>query len=142
MMREIGKVCEIKGNKVKVSVVRKSACGENCANCSGGCVPTKTVISAESSFNVKPGDMVVMEMPDNYALLAAFIAYVIPLFFGLLSAGAVYAAKMQDIFCVAGMFIGLGAGFVFSRILSRKFSDKLKVRITSAFSGVNKDGAK
>lgn len=70
-MREAGVVISCDGTRAEVTVLRHSACGENCASCKGGCAPTKTVITAENTAGAKPGDKVLMEMSDKKALGAA-----------------------------------------------------------------------
>ena len=54
-MREIGIVESVENGYARVRIRRKSACGENCANCKGGCAPTEQLVSALNEADAKTG---------------------------------------------------------------------------------------
>ena len=89
-MEQIGEVVELRGKKALVRIRRVSACGENCSECSGGCEPTATVVSATNGLSAKVGDTVKLQMNSGAFLLLAFIGYILPI---LICIGAYYAVK-------------------------------------------------
>ena len=86
-MREIGIVESVEGNFAVVRIKRHSACGENCADCKGGCTRTEQTVSALNNVGAKAGDNVAVQMQTSYVLLAAFLVYILP----LITLFAVYA---------------------------------------------------
>ena len=78
-MEQIGEVVEIQGSKALVRIQRASACGENCAQCEGGCKPTSTVVKANNSISAKVGDTVKIEMNSLAFMSLAFIGYILPI---------------------------------------------------------------
>lgn len=89
-MREEGFVKSVRNGECEVIVKRKTACGENCASCSGGCTAPETVCRADNSLGACPGDFVVIEMDSKSVLKSAFLVYILPIIvffavFGVLS---------------------------------------------------------
>ena len=78
-MEQIGEVVELRGKKALVRIHRVSACGENCANCEGGCKPTSTVTEAVNGIYAKVGDTVKIQMNSLAYMLLAFIGYILPI---------------------------------------------------------------
>lgn len=77
-MEQIGEVVELNGKKALVRIQRTSSCGENCAECSGGCKPTSSVVEANNSVSAKVGDTVKMQMNSLAFMSLAFIGYILP----------------------------------------------------------------
>lgn len=78
-MEQIGEVVELRGKKALIRIHRASACGENCASCSGGCKPTATLTEALNEISAKVGDTVKIQMNSLSYMLLAFIGYILPL---------------------------------------------------------------
>ena len=78
-MRQTGTVERIDGEFAWVRILRKSACGENCATCKGGCVPTERVVCVKNTLPCHKGDKVILEMNTKNVMGAAFLVYIIPL---------------------------------------------------------------
>lgn len=78
-MLQTGRVIDITENIAKVEVQRASACGENCAMCKGGCVPTKHVATANNTVGAKPGDIVKIKTDDGEVLKSAALVYILPI---------------------------------------------------------------
>lgn len=78
-MEQIGIVKELRGNMAVVSVNRVSACGENCAQCKGGCTPSKAITKAENAAGAFVGDTVKVESDTGKVIFAAFMVYIVPL---------------------------------------------------------------
>ena len=88
-MEQIGEVVEIRGKQALVRIQRTSACGENCAQCEGGCKPTSSVISATNGISAKVGDTVKIQMNSLAFMSLAFIGYILPI---LICIGTYFAA--------------------------------------------------
>lgn len=127
-MRKTGIVKTV-GEITEVAIIRESACGENCANCKGGCTPGETVIIAENELGAEIGDRVILEIQDKNAITAAFIAYIIPLVVLLVASGVIsymgYGDGMAALCGLGAMAVCLLAN---KRITAMK-ADKFKVRI-------------
>lgn len=78
-MEQIGEVVELKKNRAMVRIHRASSCGENCAQCSGGCKPTSSIVEAENVANASVGDTVKLQMNSGSFLLLSFIGYILPI---------------------------------------------------------------
>lgn len=78
-MEQIGEVVELKRNRAMVRIHRASSCGENCAQCSGGCKPTSSIVEAENVANACVGDTVKLQMNSGSFLLLSFIGYILPI---------------------------------------------------------------
>ena len=78
-MKKIGVVEHLFGEFADVAVMRETACGENCASCKGGCVPSGTIVRARNKAGAMEGETVVVEMENKRVLKAAFVVYIIPI---------------------------------------------------------------
>ena len=78
-MKEVGTVQKIDGEYAFIRVEKKSACGENCATCKGGCVPTERIIKVKNTKKCQSGDKVALDMNTKKVMSAAFMVYIIPL---------------------------------------------------------------
>lgn len=117
-MKQVGVVESVQGELIKVRIVRSTSCGGNCRECSAGCVPTENVIWAVNQARAKAGERVVLEMETKRVLLAAVLAYALPLL--ALIVGAVWADWMfsSDILSALVGFLALAVVF-----LAVKFAD-------------------
>ena len=79
-MRQIGRVYKITDGVAEISVVRESACGDNCSSCSAKCTLKGANVSAKAVPGLKNGDMVYIEMAASKIIFAAFLAYITPIF--------------------------------------------------------------
>lgn len=119
-MTQIGKVVSVSGAMAQVEVRRASACGENCAMCKGGCMPTKHVATAKNSAGAKTGDMVKIETADSAVLKSACLVYILPLIILFVCYGVALAvSKSNTIAAIAGI-LGLGIGFFALRAADKK----------------------
>ena len=84
-MEQIGEVVELRGKQALVRIQRTSACGENCAQCEGGCKPTSSVISATNGICAKVGDTVKIQMNSLAFMSLAFIGYILPIIICILT---------------------------------------------------------
>lgn len=121
-MREEGIVKSSENGLCEVIVKRKSACGENCASCSGTCKAAAAVCIAENNIGAEPGDFVAIEMPAVTVLKTAFLVYILPIImffavFGILS-------YISDV----GAYIGGAAAMILTFVLLCGYDKKRNVR--------------
>ena len=135
-MRNIGVVVQTDGNLATVKISRKSACGENCASCKGGCSLSETKISALNKCDAKTGDRVVTEIDDNIALCAALIAYMLPVFTAVLPGIIGYCMELNDKILCGICVIGFIVGLCLSRCLSSLFKNRFLVRIVKVIGRI------
>ena len=91
-MEQIGEIIELRGRRALVRIRRATACGENCAQCSGGCKPTTTMVEATNGICAQVGDTVKMEMNSASFMLLAFIGYILPIIICIITYFAVKKA--------------------------------------------------
>lgn len=128
-MREIGFVDEVQENYAIVKVAKKSACGENCASCKGGCVPGERRIKVKNKISVQKGDKVILEMPECKVLSAAFFAYILPIlifFAGYFLGEYIFKTEGCAIFCG---IITMVCGFLIIHFFDRKNREKYMAEI-------------
>ncbi len=134
-MREIGIVTECGNGRAKVAVLRRSACGENCAGCSGGCTPTKSIIAARNDIGAECGDRVLLELEDRRALSAAVLVYILPLTALFAGAAAGYCAGFAEGWCAltgaALMAVCFCVLRIFNRVYARVFCVEIKQILSS-----------
>ena len=90
-MTVLGKVKEINGREVTVSVVRNGACGGNCKSC-GGCSERTVDAKAFCDINVQPGDVVELSSHSSYVYLGMVSVFLMPVIFPVL--GYIFFAKI------------------------------------------------
>jgi|SRR5690554_6001648 positive regulator of sigma E activity len=73
-------VVSVQDRSVTVEVKRKDACS-TCGRCGGHLAPGRDVMVVEAvkTGNPKPGDLVVLELPDEDYLRLSFLVYMLPL---------------------------------------------------------------
>lgn len=128
-MRNIGLVVKTDGDFATVKIARKSACGENCASCKGGCNLSETLISALNEIKAQDGDKVVTEIDDKTALFATLIAYMLPVMAAIIPGIVGYCYGLSDkilcIVCVVCFIVGVCISRYLSCLLKSRFSVKI-----------------
>lgn len=123
IVRKAGSVCE-------VSIVRKSACGENCASCKGGCLPNDTTITAQNIINADVGERVILEIPDKTAVVATTLVYLLPIAVLIVGMLVAYVSGLTEgqiiLVSVVAMLVSIFAVVA----VCRKFSDRFRARVT------------
>ena len=118
-MEQIGEVVELRGKQALVRIQRTSACGENCAQCSGGCKPTPTVVEATNGLSAKVGDTVKLQMNSASFLLLAFIGYILPIIVCICTYFAVKSVTNNTVISDAAAIASLVAVLVIFFILDK-----------------------
>lgn len=131
-MEQIGVVIKTEKNHALVSVNRTSACGENCAHCKGGCVPSKVTAQVQNQIGASVGDIVKIESDSKDVIKAAVFLYLMPCIL------AIFGAVLTSIYtpnpwapAAAAIFILLLSFFVI-----RKF-DKLLAPVCKIVKIIN-----
>ena len=127
MIEEQGRVIRVNGALAEVDCVRRSACGGCSVN--GACGTSllerylgrkPLALQAANAIGARPGDQVVVGIPDETLPQAAFVAYLMPLLVMLLGAlGGEWLADLTRVSwsqapVLLGGIIGLGLGFRWS----------------------------
>lgn len=128
-MREIGIVLDTSGEFCRVSVKRKSACGENCASCKAACNAKVHICEAKNHIGAKAGDEVILETESKKVLKSAFLAYILPILTFLAVYGMVdlkFSGAISAVFAILAMAVV----FVLIRIYDKGHKDELLPEIT------------
>ncbi len=128
-MTEIGFIHEIKGGITTIRVAKKTACGENCASCKGGCKPGERILEVKNPIGAKEGERVLLELPEARLLSAAFLAYILPLVLfiaGFAITGAFVKAELVQI--LGGVIFG-ATGLLPARIINSKNKEKYMAEV-------------
>lgn len=128
-MREDGIVVSIENGVCGVRVRRKTACGENCASCSGACSAREHICMAKNVVGAKIGDKVVLETDSKSVLKSAFLVYILPLLAFLAFFAAVSLRFSQTLSALSGAACML-AVFAVMRLYDRRHREELLPKIT------------
>lgn len=128
-MRQIGIVEKISGGEALVRIQRASACGENCASCSGGCAPSRTTVRAAVEAECAEGDRVIVEMESGKVIGAAALVYLIPLI--MLFAGYFIGSLFfkEEILCVLTGFAAMVICFFAVSVIDKKLKPVYRHRL-------------
>ena len=119
-MVQIGRVDSVSDDTAVVFVRRASACGENCAMCKGGCMPTQHRAKVKNTAGAQPGDLVRIETADAAVLRSACLVYLLPILILFLCYGVVFALTQSGLYAAIAALAGLAAGFFLLRAVDRK----------------------
>lgn len=123
-MKQRAKVVQLQDNNMaQVSVIRQSACGENCATCKAGCTPAMNVSAiARNDAQAAEGDFVFVESVSSKILGFAVLVYLLPFILFFLFYGLAGLTKVSE---TIRILLG-GAGFAVSLLISVAVSKKCK----------------
>ena len=128
-MREVGFVDEVNGEFAIVRVAKKSACGENCASCKGGCTPGERKIKVKNTISAKVGEKVILEMTESKVLSAAFLAYILPIiifFVGFFVGDRMFSHELASV-GIGVVFAGVGFWVIY--LFNKKAEEKYLAEI-------------
>ncbi len=131
-MNKTGKVLSSSKDKAIIQVIRKSACGDKCGQCSGTCESQGIVITAKNVQHASIGDIVEVSAETHDILKYTALLYLIPLF-ALISGILVSLQFMSDgsISELISFLIGLGLMLVSLLLISKYSRDKhLEFQVT------------
>ena len=130
-MVQYGYVTSVSDNKIKVSVVRESACGGNCVSCKG-CPSDRVIIDyiTDDYKKFSIGDYVKIEMPTASFFKGAFGGYILSSFLTLLFAVLGYwFFKSEGMSVISGM-LGLIFGLVCVKLIFGKENSLIVTKVT------------
>ncbi|MDP2810344.1 MAG: SoxR reducing system RseC family protein [Rhodocyclaceae bacterium] len=120
-----GVVTRIEGDYAWVDIGAGAGCG-SCKS-QGGCGSGLLGIKAPSrqhrlfnSIGARTGDAVTVSLPEGGVLKAALLAYLLPLALGIAGAAAGMWLGGSDGHALAGLFAGLGGGWLLLRQVMRR----------------------
>lgn len=127
MIEETGRVVAVDYNEVWIETIRKSGCSGCSARsgCGQGLLSkikdgTRNHIRLQTELGLQVGDEVILGLPEQAFIRSSFLAYGLPL---LALIAAVLLADMglglSEPWVILAALIGLAAGFVVVRLLSR-----------------------
>ncbi|HAL63331.1 MAG TPA: hypothetical protein DCO93_02675 [Clostridiales bacterium] len=96
-MIEEGIIKSVSEELCEVVVRRKTACGDNCASCTGACRMNFQKVTAKNPLGAKAGESVIIEMESKKVLFSAFLVYILPVltfFVSYLSVQKIYASNI------------------------------------------------
>lgn len=120
-MTQVATVERITGeNRAEISVLRQSACGGNCAGCSGcGGSTAPILVEAVNLIQARPGQKVIVESSTRKTLGIAVLVYIIPVILfltGYLAASALTdCVTVQYAFGGLLFFVGVAMAIVYDR---------------------------
>ena len=126
-MKQTGVVEAVVGSEVRVRIRRMSACGGNCAGCSGNCNAGTLIVNAENRVGAKPGDTVELEMPSGRVLKTAAWVYLVPLLFLILGDILFNRLFHREWAAVLGGLGMMGVVYLVMIYFSRKNKDKYRL---------------
>ena len=121
-MDQIGTVCAVENDTVKIRVQRKSACGENCVSC-GACGRREMIICVENNGKLENGDRVRLISDDSAFLKRSAVGYLMLTGLLILGAAAGFGIGKSEIYSVAGALAALAVGVFVLRGFFKKDID-------------------
>ncbi len=129
-MIEEGFVKSVNGDTCEVLVKRKTACGENCAACKGGCTAKEQICIAKNKIGAKIGDKVLIELSGDKVLFSAFLVYILPILLFFLVFGAASRMGFGEAVGAAGGIIAMAAVFLVLKLKDKESRTKYLPEIT------------
>jgi len=126
-MTQKGTVVKIYKNAAYIAVARSSACGHDCASCTGSCTSKTHVVRVINTLGAKPGDTVLLQSDDRAVLRAAFTVYCMPLFLFFSGYGIAYSITEKFSISACFAFVFLVLGFLLLKKLDTRLSPKVKM---------------
>ncbi len=129
-MKNKGIISEINGEKAKIKVLRESACGGNCASCSGCELKNHYVeadIKKEFDFSPKVGDEVQITMDDKLFYTYAIAGYGIFVLFLIVGAVLGWYLLRNENSAIIGGALGIAVAFFAVKLIFKNKKTGLKV---------------
>lgn len=111
-------------NYAEVCVTRQSACGENCASCSGCSKPNYTAVTiAKNTTDAKVGDTVNIKSETLTVIKGAVYVYILPiiLFFVAFFIGSKlsFSENVNNILGIFGFSLGIFIAGLYSKKMAK-----------------------
>lgn len=108
------RVLKIDAPFVTVEVLRQSACGGECKDCSG-CSSKSMQVNAFCDLPVEVGDRVWISSPKEFVLLGMFIVFILPLVLPVVAYLLTARSGFGILFAVAALILSLLAIWLLSK---------------------------
>ena len=137
MLEEQAKVAAVRGSKVSLDIVRQHGC-HGCKlshSCGVGLLGRLLgyrgrPVVVENTLDLKPGDRVVLAIPEHSYLMASILVYLLPLISMFLAAGIIELWSLPEPWVALGAMTGLGTGLLISGRLARfSFAQSLQPKM-------------
>lgn len=113
----------LRGERVEISVPRKSACGHDCEECAGCGVSGMSIRAvALDPLGAKVGQKVVVESSNKRLYGMMLLVYTVPIVLFLLGyfcSAAVSSEGVRYAIAIAGFFLGIVPAIVYDRRVKR-----------------------
>lgn len=124
-MKQTGYVTEVIGDKIKVRIIRGSACGGHCASCKG-CPNEVHTIICDAYDGAVLGDVAELYSDTDKVVCGAVFGYGIPGVGAILGCILGYLLFKTDIAAVGFMFLGIAVGLFAVKLFSKKHKIAIK----------------
>ena len=126
-MTQKGTVIKIDEEKALIAVPRPSACGENCAACSGGCGSRGHLAWVHNPIGAKEGDRVLLTSKTDSVLLGSLLIYLLPLILFFMGYGVTYALSEKTSWAILVSLLCLVVSFLFLHLFDKKIAPKIQM---------------
>ena len=116
-----GRVLSVYGNMAEVLVIRKSACGENCANCLSQCNQKNHIAKAKNTACAKIGDTAEVFLSDAISIKLLTLTFILPII--LFITAYIATLALSDNHAVSGIISALV--FICYLLLLRRHDEHL-----------------
>lgn len=129
-MKQTGYVIKEKGTDVTVQIVRATACGDKCSNCSAGCEKEVIDIDVLNRLDAKVGNYVEIESESKKVLKMAFLVYILPIIFmlaGMLGVSFLLenmGKEQNDLLMLGGGVFLFVVSMIIIKIIDKKMNRK------------------
>ncbi|MFI3226905.1 MAG: SoxR reducing system RseC family protein [Clostridia bacterium] len=115
-------------NHAEIVVTRQSACGDNCASCSGCSKPTyKAVAVAKNPVGAQVGDVVNVKSETLTVIKGAAFVYILPLILFFVFYAVSSQFLQSEGICGAIGVVGFAIGIYFAGLYSKKMGKQQEV---------------
>lgn len=120
---------------INVIVIRESACGHNCASCSGSCETKPIDMKLKTDLDIRPGQFIDLEISSKSMIILTLFVYLFPLIsFGLgfylsNTSFSKYFSYSSDLMDILVAFIFLTIAFLIVKIVDKKVKKENFIKI-------------
>lgn len=124
-MKQTGYVTEVNKDKIKVRIIRGSACGGHCASCKG-CPAEVHTIECDGYTGVKKGDTVELSSDSKKIVNGAAFGYCVPAVTTIAGGILGYSIFKTDGGTIAFTALGVAVGICAVKLFAKKYKIAVK----------------
>ncbi len=130
-MKARAKVVKIFGENIaEISVVRQSACGENCHSCKG-CSGMEISAVAKNLINAKVGDFVDVESKTSRVFFTALLVYILPIILFFVGYGMTEIISNNEVLKIVIGALFFTVSIMIAILYAKKTKKEINVFITN-----------